>query len=156
MTAVALTAGSAPGVAQAKAASESRFAISVSSWFLATTPQPGQKGPNYALLYEQSVDRQFKQAYPNATVRWDALVGEAYFPKLAAQLQTNSADDVIFTQNNTGSPGTDVASLAKAGYILNLYHLPVAKQILPGYSYATDYRGKTYAIPLDVDSRGGL
>lgn len=97
----------------------------------------------------QSVEKKFKEKYPNATIQYDNTANEKYFDLLKVKLASGTAADVIFHQGIA-----NLVSYAKAGYLADLSDQPWVSDMLDLSVPYTTYQRKVYAAPNEVSGWG--
>lgn len=117
------------------------FTIKVASWDLIEEKADATATP--IIDYKKEVEKEYKAIYPNASIQWDTTGNEKYFDLLKTQLASNSADDVIFHQN-------DLVPFAKAGYLEDLTNQPFATTVLDSTKPGLMYQGKLLAVCQSV------
>lgn len=98
--------------------------------------------------FKNNIIAKYKELYPNAVIQWDVTLGSTYFDKLKAELASNTAADVIFSQNNT------LPQFVEAGYFVDLSDQPWVERLRPGTERATRVNGKVYAATLGMSGSG--
>lgn len=96
--------------------------------------------------YFETVEKQFKVRYPNATIRWEKLDEKNFEDITSEQLKSDQAADILFNQKIKG--------YAKAGYLLDLSDQPWVQRMIDSAKQTVAYKGKTYGAALDVSTFG--
>jgi raffinose/stachyose/melibiose transport system substrate-binding protein len=137
------TDGTTAAVTQATTqnTNEEAFTIKVSSWDLIDEKADANATP--VIDYKKEVEKEYKAIYPNATIQWDNTGNEKYFDLLKSQLASNTADDIIFHQN-------DLVPLAKAGYLEDLTNQLFASTVLDSTKPGITYQGKLLAVAQNI------
>lgn len=137
--ATATPAVEATAVPEEKNINDEAFTIRLGAWFI--------DDRTFMKEFKSNVETKYKEKYPNATVQWDILLGATYFDKIKAELASDTAPDVFFSQNVLGS-------FVDAGYLTDLSDQPWAANLHPGAKPATTYKGKVYAGALGLGATG--
>lgn len=97
--------------------------------------------------FKKNITEKYKELYPNATIQWDITLSSSYFDKLKAELASNTAADVIFSQS-------DFQNFVAAGYFSDLSDQPWTSRLHPGTKKATTAGGKVYGATLGMGGSG--
>lgn len=129
------------------------FEITISSWYLDTMVADAS-APNPNKDYVNAFTKIFKAKYPNATVTLNNSTGEKYFELLKAQLASNTAADVFFSQHGP----IPLSLLDKGGYAVDLKNEPWAKDVIDVLKVNGQamYNGKMLTAPADAMGGWGL
>jgi raffinose/stachyose/melibiose transport system substrate-binding protein len=147
-TAEATAASSSEPAPTADTAADKEFTIRVGAWFI--------DDRSVMVDFKTNVEAAYKKLYPKATIQWEITLGAPYADKMTAQLASDSAPDVIFTQL--------MPLYTEGGYLADLTNEPWAAKLIPSVKksftyHATkdenkQYDGKIYGASMGVGVSG--
>ena len=95
----------------------------------------------------EAVVAKFIEKYPGSKVRVNAADADQYQTTMRVQLTSGTAPDVIFTWPGNGN-SLALAQVGPAGYLTDLSARPWTKRIPEKYRQVTQWKGKTYIVPM--------
>jgi raffinose/stachyose/melibiose transport system substrate-binding protein len=106
-------------------------------------------------FYKQEISSQLKEmteiftkTHPNITVDLEMVPNDSA-AVLRSRMASNQAPDIIQLQSYAM-----VFEFAQAGWLLDLSKEPVMSKVAPSTKTAVTYKGKAYALPMDVAGIG--
>lgn len=106
-------------------------------------------------FYKQEIVKQmgelttaFTKSHPNITISLEIVPNES-MAVLRTRMAGGKAPDIIQLQSYSA-----VFEFARAGWLADLTAEPVMKKVVPGTLNAVTYRGRVYALPMDVAGIG--
>lgn len=106
-------------------------------------------------FYKQEIAKELKEmtaafskAHPDINIDLEIVPNDS-MTVLKTRMSSGQAPDIIQLQSYA-----NVFEFANAGWLLNLTNEPVIAKVLPNTKNAVTYKGKVYALPMDVAGIG--
>lgn len=106
-------------------------------------------------FYKQEITKQLKEmteaftkTHPHIVIDLEIVPNDS-MTVLKTRMSSGQAPDIIQLQSYA-----NVFEFANAGWLLDLSHEPVLAKVVPGTKNAVTYKGKVYALPMDVAGIG--
>lgn len=106
-------------------------------------------------FYKQEINAQLKEmaavfskAHPDVTIDLEMIPNDS-MAVLRSRMASGQAPDIIQLQSYSA-----VFEFAQAGWLQDLTKEPVIAKVVPGTKNAVTYKGKVYALPMDVAGIG--
>jgi raffinose/stachyose/melibiose transport system substrate-binding protein len=106
-------------------------------------------------FYKQEINTQmhemvtaFSKNHPNVSVELEMIPNDS-MTVLKTRMSSGQAPDIIQLQSYSA-----VQEFAKAGWLVNLSAEPVMGKVVPSTKNSVSYKGKQYALPMDVAGIG--